>query len=167
MRRASGRHGTGGRGVPALAGTASPSRSASVTLGWVRGSSRKNQIQTAIQIRLAAPSATNEPRHDTTKINEAINGGVSALPIRDAEWVMPWAKPHRVAGSQVAIARVAVGNAAPSPKPSARRTRNREVSPPTAPVSAVDMQTISAEAPSVRRGPSLSPSQPPISWKTA
>ena len=37
----------------------------------------------------------------------------------------------------------------------------------TAPVSAVETHTISPEAPSVQRGPNLSPSQPPISWNTA
>jgi hypothetical protein len=59
------------------------------------------------------------------------------LPIRENEWVTPCAKPHCPRGIQAAIARVAVGNAAPSPKPKASRTRTSAVSPPTAPVSAV------------------------------
>ncbi len=100
-------------------------------------------------------------------MSHAISGGVNALPIRENEWVMPCAKPHCPGGIQAAIARVAVGNAAPSPKPKASRTRTSAVSPPTAPVSAVERQTTNPDTPSVKRGPNLSPSHPPISWNSA
>jgi hypothetical protein len=87
----------------------------------------------------------------------AINGGVTALPIRADEWVMPCAKPQLRSGIHTDMARVAVGNVAPSPTPNASRAANRLASPPTTPVAAVATQTIRLLTQSVRRGPNLSP----------
>ena len=80
---------------------------------------------------------------------------------------MPCAKPQLASGVQIAMARVAVGKAAPSPIPSASRAANNEASPPTAPVVAVAAQTISPQTPRVARAPNVSPSQPPTSWNNA
>ena len=80
-------------------------------------------------------------------------------PLREA----PVAEP----GSKLDIARVAVGNAAPSPKPRARRRAKSDTNPLAAPVSMVETPTIAQHADSVRRGPNLSPIQPPMSWKKA
>src|SRR4051812_28704967 len=65
------------------------------------------------------------------------------------------------------MARVAVGNPAPSPKPNARRTTNNDATPVVVLVTIVDSATIAQQSASVRRAPSRSPIQPPISWKTA
>jgi hypothetical protein len=70
---------------------------------------------------------------------------------------MPWAKPQFRSGVHTAMARVAVGKAAPSPTPRASRAPNRLMRPPTAPVAAVAMQTIRPLTESVRRAPNLSP----------
>ena len=86
-----------------------------------------------------------------------------AFPIRANECVIPCANPQLPAGVQLDIARVAVGNAAPSPKPNARRSANSETNPPAAPVSMVDAPTMAQQTDSVSRGPNLSPIQPPIS----
>src|SRR3984957_12077024 len=96
---------------------------------------------------------TNEARQDTNARRTAINAGVSAFPIRLNECVMPCANPQLPAGVQLAIARVAVGNAAPSPKPKARRIANREANPPTAPVRIVDTPTMAQHTLRVSRGP--------------
>ena len=45
-------------------------------------------------MKLTTARIMNDPRQDTTAIKAAISGGVMALPIRAAEWVMPWAKPQ-------------------------------------------------------------------------
>ena len=96
-------------------------------------------------------------------MSAATSAGVSAFPIRLNECVMPCAKPQRPTGVQIAMARVAVGNAAPSPNPNARRTPNSDANPPTAPVSAVAAVTMAQHAASVILGPKRSPIQPPIS----
>src|SRR5262245_4890900 len=80
----------------------------------------------------------------------ATSGGVIALPMRANAWVMPWAKPQRASGVHTDMARVAVGNVAPSPIPSASRAANSEASPPTAPVAAVAAHTISPQTPERR-----------------
>ena len=79
------------------------------------------------------------------------------------ECVIPCAKPQLPTGVQLDIARVAVGNAAPSPNPKARRSANSDTNPAAAPVSMVDRATIPQQTDSVSRGPNLSPIQPPIS----
>ena len=59
----------------------------------------------------------------------ATSGGVSAFPIRAHECVIPCANPHFPAGVHVDIARVAVGNAGPSPNPRAIREAISEANP--------------------------------------
>ncbi len=108
---------------------------------------------------------TNEPRQDTNATSATTAGGVMALPRRDAAWVMPCAQPDLPPGSQVDMARVAVGNVAPSPKPSSIRAATRVQSPPTSPVMMVATDQISPQAIRVRRAPNLSPNQPPITWQ--
>ena len=70
-------------------------------------------------------------------------------------------------GSHVAIARVALGKANPSPKPSASRSANKEASPPTSPVSIVATVTSAPQNSSVRRVPKRSLIHPPNSWISA
>src|SRR5712664_1783863 len=114
-------------------------------------------------MRLTNPRITKEARHDTNTSSAAIRGGVSAFPMRPKECVIPCAKPQLRAGVQLDMARVAVGNAAPSPKPNARRNANNETNPPDAPVSTVDTPTMAQHSDKVSRGPNLSPTHPPIS----
>src|SRR3954452_3843557 len=76
--------------------------------GGVAGTSRKLHHHNSTQARLSSARAMKEPRHDTHSTSTAIKGGVTALPIRAKEWVMPWAKPQLRSGVHIAIARVAV-----------------------------------------------------------
>src|SRR6516162_7994062 len=95
--------------------------SSEVIAGWSLGSSRKYQTQIKTQTRLTAPSTIKEPRHVSDMMSAATIGGAAALPKRAEEWVMPWAKPRLSGFVHDCIARVAVGNVAPSPKPSSTR----------------------------------------------
>src|SRR5262249_43159385 len=165
MRRNSLSHGTGSFAPRRL--RAGNVASSSAVSGGAAGTSRKYHIQTATHIKLTTARIMNDPRHDTSAIKAAISGGVMALPIRAAEWVMPWANPQLRSGIHTVMARVAVGNVAPSPTPSARRAANRLASPPTTPVAAVATHTMRAQTHSVKRGPNLSPKYPPISWNSA
>src|ERR1700730_6099884 len=131
MRRARGTQGIDRR-APA-AGLGSFASSAAVIAGCCLGSLRKYRAQAKSQTQLNKPRMTNEPRHDTNQSSVAISGCVKAFPMRENEWVIPCAKPQRSTGVQLDIARVAVGNAAPSPNPSARRNANSEANPPAAP----------------------------------
>src|SRR5579863_2402112 len=151
MRRASRSQGMAGLLLPRRAGNTA--RSASVTVGCSCGSLRKNQAQARIQKRLATPRTTKEPRQVTTASKPAINGGVTAIPIRENECVIPCAKPQLPTGVQLDIARVAVGNAAPSPNPKATLSANNDTNPAAAPVSMVETATIPQQADSVSRGP--------------
>src|SRR5579883_1984867 len=94
------------------------SANSSALSGGLVGTSRKVKVHTTSQMKLAMASTTKEPRQDTNWINSAIKGGVTALPIRAKEWVMPCAKAQLRSGVHVDMARVAVGNVAPSPMPS-------------------------------------------------
>src|SRR4030081_2903164 len=116
MRGTSNPHGTVERAVvePRIGSVAS---SDSVMPACSFGSSRKYQSQTNTQIRLIQPRMMKEARQLYSAISQATSGGVTALPKRAKECVSPWAKPHRPAGVQYCIARVAVGNVAPSPNP--------------------------------------------------
>ena len=114
-----------------------------------------------------APTATNEIRQENATIRTETTTGVMAFPSREAECVMPCAQPQEDAGDQLAMARVAVGNAAPSPKPSRRRIRKRLPRPPARPVAIVVTATTSPLQNSVRRGPKRSAIQPPKIWKKA
>src|SRR5260221_3230183 len=165
MRRARRNHGTLRRTV--LRGGGRVASSASVIRLCLLGSSRKKPYQATTQTRLARPSTTKEPRQVTSAASAAISGGVTALPKREKEWVMPWAKPNRASGIQLVIARVAVGKAAPSPKPRASRAASSAANPPAAPVSTVAAQTTRPQIPRVRRAPKRLPSQPPTSWNSA
>ena len=66
----------------------------------------------------------NDPRHEIAAIKVAISQGVMELPKRENACVMPWANPRFDFGIQYDIARVAVGNVAPSPKPKTTRAMN-------------------------------------------
>src|SRR5215475_5588880 len=96
-------------GVMARARRGRLEMSASLIDGWSRGLSRKYEIQANSQIRLTTPRITKDVRHDTIPRSAAINGGVSALPMRPKACVMPCAKPQRPGGVQLDMARVAVG----------------------------------------------------------
>ncbi len=102
--------------------------------GWP-GSPRDAQCHRMIQLMLTAPITMKDMRQETYANNPATRSGVSALPSLAAACVMPWANPQLRAGIQSAIARVAVGKAAPSPKPNASRTATSEANPPARPVS--------------------------------
>src|ERR1700737_641515 len=140
-------------GVELIALIGNAARSAAVIAGCSRGSLRKNQNQMQSQNRLASPTITNETRHETQIRSPAINGGVNALPMRANECVIPCAEPHCPSGVQLAIARVAVGKAAPSPKPNARRITMRDARPLAAPVSIVAMATTAQLTARVSRAP--------------
>src|SRR5579872_2480333 len=92
---------------------------------------------------------------------------VAQFPRRDEVWVIPCANAQRDLGVHSDIARVAVGNAAPSPMPSATRERNSDSNPPAAPVQTVANATAMDAAASVSLGPNLSPNIPPKSWNSA
>ncbi len=89
------------------------------------------------------------------------------MPSRAKECVTPWAKPRLPAGVQLCIARVAVGNVAPSPKPSATRKNISDTRPVASPVNAVANAQMAPQMSSVLRGPSRSPTHPPITWNSA
>lgn len=100
-------------------------------------------------------------------MSAAKSGGVIALPKRAKAWVMPCAQPRFVAGVQDASARVAVGNAAPSPKPSRMRAAKSEAKPLTPPIRTVAADQSVPQMTSVQRAPRKSPSHPPAIWKKA
>src|SRR5712691_9824531 len=150
-------------GCPPLTGLGRDSKSASVVLGCVRGSSRKYQAQIASHTRLTAPTATNDPRQVVTAKSAIISGGATALPTRAHACVMPCANPHWLVGTQMDIARVAVEFAAPSPKPKAIRAAINDAYPPATPVDIVDMPTIAQHTVKTTRGPNVSPTRPPTS----
>src|SRR5690348_15895091 len=92
---------------------------------------------TTTQTMLARPSTTNDPRQPDDAISATTSGGDIALPNRANEWVIPCANPRRAGAVQFAIARVAVGNVAPSPTPSSTRQNNSYQNPLTRPTSSV------------------------------
>src|SRR5215510_3726425 len=106
MRRNSLSHGTGSFAPRRLrAGNAA---SSSVVSGGAAGTSRKYHIQTRTQTRLNSARTMNDPRQDRNAIKTATSGGVTALPIRADEWVIPCANPQLRSGVHTDIARVAV-----------------------------------------------------------
>src|SRR6476646_784489 len=115
MRLARRPHGVAGRFPFARCG--STSKSASVIPGWSYGSLRKYQAHTMSHARLVVPRMTKATLHDAYASNSAIIGGVTAFPIRADECVIPCANPQLRVGGHLAMARGAVGNAAPSPNP--------------------------------------------------
>ena len=70
------------------------------------------------------PRMTNDPRQLISVISQATSGGVRALPRRALECVIPCANPRLPSGVQSDMARVAVGNVAPSPNPSITRAKS-------------------------------------------
>ena len=60
-----------------------------------------------------------------------------AAPSRLALWVMPCTKPRSCLGNQSCMARVAPGNAPPSPTPNRKRSAMNEVAPVAHAVAAV------------------------------
>src|ERR1700712_2111727 len=108
----------------------------------------------------------NTPRQLVAIISHTINGGATALPMRDAACVMPCAKPRLSAGIQFDMARVAGGDLGPSPPPSHKRAIISDTKPPESPVMTVAPAHMTAHTASVRRGPNLSPTHPPMIWNT-
>src|ERR1700692_2918797 len=133
IRRTSLRHGTGGR-TPRARGFGRSATSCGCVALCARGASRKHHAHTTAHIRLTRPMATKEPRQVTKAIRVTTKGGVMALPMRALAWVMPCAKPAFSPGSQDAIARVATGKVAPSPRPSSTRAAINVAKLPTMPV---------------------------------
>src|SRR5438309_3331166 len=101
----------------------SSAKSAAVIVGCSRGSLRKNQAHRRTQAELTMPKIANDPRHVSSTAIQAISGGARAFPIREKECVTPWAKPQRLSGIQLLIARVAVGKVVPrrNPTPAERQ----------------------------------------------
>ena len=95
-------------------------------------------------------------------MSQVTMGGVMALPTLEKACVMPCANPRRLLAVQFDIARVAVGNVAPSPNPSSTRATTRETRPVDSPLSTVAPAQTSEQIVSVRRGPNRSPTQPPM-----
>src|SRR5258708_34453279 len=114
------------------------------------------------QARLMRPTTTKEPRHEVTDISPTTRAGAAALPRREKECVMPWAKPRQPARVQFDIALVAVGKVAPSPNPRARRNTMSDQNPSARPVKMVAAAQIVPQVPSVRRGPNGSPIHTPM-----
>ena len=112
------------------------------------------------------PMTTNEPRQPTSAMMATTMMGVSELPRRENEWVMPCAKPRRRVSTQCCMARVAVGSVAPTPKPISTRQRKSEVSPVARPVRMVAPAQTRPEMKSVLRGPNLSAVRPPMIWNS-
>ena len=88
-------------------------------------------------------------------------GGVIAPPRRAKLWVMPCAKPRSRTGSQKVKARVAVGNAPPSPAPTSSRKTTSDATLHDNPVMIVADAHSRLKIASTRRGPNRSDSQPP------
>src|ERR1700761_4654467 len=149
------------RFAAARLGGTSRARTSGVSEGWLDGSSRKYQNQTAVQARVTATRTRKAARQEETAIRPTTIRDVAALPTREKAWVTPWAKPQRPRGVQADMARVAVGKPKPSPIPSSSRARNSETKPVARPTRAVAKQTTKAQSPSAPRGPSLSPTAPP------
>ncbi len=108
------------------------------------------------------PSKMNEPRHVTATINQATRGGVKALPSRALAWVIPWANARFSFGVQSLIARVDMGNVAPSPNPSMTRRKSTAARLLTVPVNRVADAQITPQTVSPIRAPNRSLTQPPI-----
>ena len=128
IRRASFRQGIALRvGAP---GAGSVARSALRHGGVLRGSFRKYPAQTKSHTKV------DESQHDKMKRATTSTGataghdqrGVTAIAQPREECVIPCANPQLL-GVQRDMARVAVGNAAPSPKPNARRSAKSETNP--------------------------------------
>src|SRR5579864_878233 len=102
---------------------------------------------------LAMPSATKEPRQLVAVISAATSGGVTALPKRAKECVMPCAKPRHPARVQLDMARVEVGKVAPSPRPKTKRAKISDQNPPASPVPRVATAQTRPHTPNTSRGP--------------
>src|SRR5436305_259143 len=90
----------------------------------IMDASDNRKPNTTAQTMLMIPSNTNDPRQLISVISHATTGGVRAFPNLALECVIPCAKPRRDAGVQSHMARVAVGNVAPSPNPSITRAKS-------------------------------------------
>src|SRR5260370_38538015 len=117
------------------------------------------------QARLMIPRKMNEPRHVTATINQATRGGVMALPEPERAWVIPWANGRFFGGVQSLIARVDMGNVAPSPNPSMTRKKSTAARLLTVPVNRVADAQIMPQTVSPIRAPNRSLTQPPMIWK--
>ena len=111
------------------------------------------------------PMRMNEPRHITIPINQATSSGVTALPIRANEWVIPCANPRFPAGVQSDIARVAVGNAE-TPIPSKTRATSIPANVLVSPMYTVAADQIVAKNVSAFRAPNRSLTHPPMIWNS-
>src|SRR5258706_12835588 len=105
------------------------------------------------------------PRQVSEATNQAIIGGVRALPSLALECVIPCPNPRFSSGNQSLMARVAVGKVAPSPNPSSSRAQTNAASPLTFPVHSVALPQMIGEIVRVLRAPKRSLTQPPTIWK--
>ena len=101
---------------------------------------------------------SRQPYHATIPIT---TGGATAPPRRAKLCVMPCAKPRSVIGNQNVKARVAVGNAPPSPMPRTKRNAISAPSPQAKPHRIVAAAQIRLSTVSTSLGPNLSAHQPP------
>src|ERR1019366_5747818 len=115
---------------------------------------------------LTIPTMMNEARQEYARMSNATSHGVSELPRREKACVMPCAKPRFSLGVQYDMARVAVGKVAPAPKPRMTRATNRLTMPCTRPVATVAPAQMMPHTVSALRGPNLSATHPPITWKS-
>ena len=132
-----------------------------MTHGCSSGVSLNDATHTAVHARLAAPSTMNASRHPYRATIARTIGGVTAPPSRAKLWVMPCAKPRSRTGSQQVNARVAVGNAPPSPTPTSMRNATSDATLHDKPVRMVAAAHSRLSTASTRRGPNRSDIQPP------
>jgi hypothetical protein len=133
----------------------------SVTHGWSSGVSLNDTTQMTVHTKLATPSTMNDARHPYRATTASTMGGVTAPPSRAQLCVMPCAKPRSRAGSHQVNARVAVGNAPPSPMPTSTRQTTSDSTLQDRPVRMVAAAQSKLSAARTRRGPNRSDAHPP------
>src|SRR5579864_3616470 len=133
----------------------------SVTHGWSSGVSLNDMTQMTVHAKLATPSTMNNVRHPYRATTASTIGGVTAPPSLAQLCVMPWAKPRSRGGSHQVNARVAVGNAPPSPMPTSTRQTTSDSTLHDRPVRIVAAAHSELSAVRTQRGPNRSDAQPP------
>src|SRR5579864_1100840 len=133
----------------------------SVTHGWSSGVSLNDMTQMTVHAKLATPSAMNDVRHPYRATTASTIGGVTAPPSLAQLCVTPWAKPRSRGGSHQVNARVAVGNAPPSPMPTSTRQTTSDSTLHDRPVRIVAAAHSELSAVRTQRGPNRSDAQPP------
>src|SRR5262245_48956762 len=107
------------------------------------------------------PKISNARRHDTYDRTQVTSSGVNAPPHRADNHNVACARSRWRFGSHVVNTRVRFGKQPASPAPKSVRVMRSEVMFQTQPVAAVKIDHQTTIRMSTRRGPSLSPSQPP------